>query len=134
MAFEAEGYHAAPLASTDPTPPDEEPMRELEQWVAGNVPLTLQATLWRLIGVEVSRLRAETAELTARLELEQRKDHGQVAWTKGYDAAVADAEAGRTAQWPPTIHAALSETAELRQDRDRLAELLTDVAHSGGRA
>ena len=43
--------------------------------------------------MEIERLRAE-------LELERRKDHAHNSWTNGYEAAMADYVAGRTAQWP----------------------------------
>ncbi len=49
---------------------------------------------------ECSRLRATLDAREAELELERRKDHGQNAWTNGYEAAMQDYAAGRTAGWP----------------------------------
>ena len=51
----------------------------------------------------VAALRAEVAALKAELELERRKDHAHNSWTNGYEAAIADYGAGRTAQWPELV-------------------------------
>ena len=59
--------------------------------------------------------RAECARLRAELELERRKDHAHNSWTNGYEAAMADYVAGRTAQWP--ARAAVSAPQDRRDDQ-----------------
>lgn len=49
---------------------------------------------------ENERLARERDEARAELEVERRKDHAYNAWTGGYEAAIADWQAGRTALWP----------------------------------
>jgi len=55
----------------------------------------------------IEQLQKENAALRAELELERRKDHAYRAFTNGYERAIEDVIAGRTAQWPPKARARL---------------------------
>ncbi len=74
----------------------------------------------------VARIR----ELEVALDIEQRKDHGYNAFCEGYDTAIADWKANRTAGWGGDVHpsAKIGLTKRLRTAESRIRELEGDAA------
>lgn len=71
--------------------------REIEGWQR-----VLPGYVDRIVELTAALSEATRREeaLQAELEIERRKDHAHNSWTNGYEAAIQDYVAGRTAQWP----------------------------------